>query len=202
MTRDEPLIDLGMAQSESNGSTDGPSVWLNNWRARRRWGFAVVVALITIAVTGVAEPSFRRVVGVLPDGTRYELIVPGGTEVGDVEGIAAVPVWAEGPQAGNALGATRFDSESPARITRTTVEGAEEYGRLFVPAGTWTMVIDLYHYSLGRESELEMIVARDGNGLPVIDLPASIRWAEPGELPAEMVITYGHYPLSGGTGMH
>lgn len=194
MTRDEPLIDLGMAQSESNGSNGGPLVWLNNWRARRQWGLAVIVALLTVVVTGVAEPSFKSVVGVLPDGTLYELLIPGGIEVGNVEAISAVPVWADGPQAGAALGVPRFTrSEGQGPFTRTTVEGTEEFGRLFVPAGTWTMVVDLYDYSLGREPELETIVGRDWGGLPVIDLPSSVRWPDPGELPQELAVAYRHF---------
>jgi hypothetical protein len=142
-------------------------------------------------VTGVSEPVHERVVGVLPDGTRYELRIPSGVDIGEVEGINAVVVWAEGESAGNPIGVTRF-SRQPAScggaesVTQTSVCD----GRLVVPTSSWTMVVDVHDYS-GREPLLETIKARTQDGMIVLELPAAFRFPEVGELPTEMQVSYG-----------
>jgi hypothetical protein len=52
------------------------------------------------------------------------------------------------------------------------------------------MEIEVGPDSLQREADLRMITAVESYGLIVVDLPASLRFAEPGELPSEMEITY------------
>jgi len=137
------------------------------------------------------RPLPRSTVGVLPDGTRYELHLPGGRTLGEVEGIGAVPVWADGREAGRAVGVTRFhrtDMLAPnsAAADRTEILA----GQLIVPGGEWAMTVDPYPYSLRRQDDLEMIKARSQHGLLVLDLPASMRLPRPGELPVHTSVDY------------
>lgn len=137
-----------------------------------------------------ATTSTRTHVGVLPDGTRYELRIPARLDIGTVEGISGVPVWATGTAAGDAVGVTRYsrvDMLPPdERVDETTVVGQ----RLIAPAGSWALVIDLYTWSIGRKAELETIEAREQDGLIVLDLPASLRFAELLELPSAIEVSY------------
>lgn len=194
------MNDLGMDRSPPRVEGEAFAWFGRARRLGRRWVSAVVVALAVLVVTGVAEPAPDRVVGVLPDGTRFELLVSSGTEIGEVEGVFGALVWADGPSAGQPIGSTGFTYTDGAAYQglpkdRTTVEGAEEWGRLFVPAGVWAMVIDLADWSRGRESELQLVEAREHADLPVISLPPSMRWAEPGELPVRMSVSYQKFAV-------
>lgn len=81
------------------------------------------------------------------------------------------------------------------------MEGTDQFGRVFAPAGTWALVIDLFDYSLGHEAEFEMIQGRERDGLPVIDLPPSLRWAGPTDrLMGEMEVQYGGLRIVAGCG--
>lgn len=131
--------------------------------------------------------------GILPDGTPYEILAPEGFEIGAADGISAVPVWVDGGRAGEAVGVTRFsyiESLPPNTATDRTTIDTTMGDRLIVPSGSWAMVISLNDYSVRRQADLEMIDAREQDGLIVIDLPAGLQWAEPSELPVEMAVHY------------
>jgi hypothetical protein len=113
-----------------------------------RWRLRVVVhALVSACVLVVGgacgQPDDDRttVVGVLPNGTRYELRAPPAIDLSVVQGISAVPVWASGPPgvAGKAVGVTNSlyqelsPSDSPNEPARVTD------GRFTVRAGPWIM---------------------------------------------------------------
>lgn len=64
----------------------------------RRTIAASVIALVLVGVDARGQPDgLDTVVGVLPDGTRYELRHPPGLTIGEVEGVDAVPVWVNWP---------------------------------------------------------------------------------------------------------
>lgn len=162
------------------------------WRTMRRWGLAALTACLTIlAVTGAPEPTFASVVGVLPDGTRYELRVPWGTEIGKAEYIGGVVVWAKGHNAGTPIGVTRFSRRPPTCSgIRDVAKSTVCDGRLVVPTKSWSMVVDLYDYSVDRGPILEMIQARRQDGLIVLELPEALRFSGVRELPVEMEVRY------------
>jgi hypothetical protein len=120
---------------------------------------------------GVGQPVregevTKTVVGTLPDGTRYALRVPARLEVDEVEGVAAVPVWADGPS--EAVGVRNFVFTKSLPSDTAFENTAIVDDRLIVPAGSWALVVDLYDHSIGREADLEMIQAREGSGLPCV----------------------------------
>jgi hypothetical protein len=162
---------------------------------------ALIPALACVCVVAVGacgqpdDDDIRtRVIGVLPNGTRYELLVPPSIDISEVQGISAVPVWADGPPGvvGYAVGVTNFfsprlsSSDPPVQPARVTD------GRFTVRAGSWGMEIMLHEYSLGREDELEKIQAREQDGLIVIELPPSLRFPELDELPVEISVIHSH----------
>jgi hypothetical protein len=169
---------------------------------RPRW-VDVVAALVCIiglvggGACGQRDDDRTAVVGVLPDGTRYELSLPSGLEIGEVQEVDVVPVWADGTDGLlGAVGVTSFyrtdaygwpePSPTAPPLGRASVVD----GRLTVRAGMWAMQIDLYDYSIGYEAELEQIEARAQDGLIVIDLPPSLRFPEPNELPRQIEVVY------------
>ncbi len=138
------------------------------------------------------------VVGTLPDGTRYELRLPTTMDAGEVQAVDAVPIWvAWPPGSSGAVGVTNFyrtDSHGPAIPTPDTSAGRASVtdGLLTVRAGRWVMEITLYDYSVGREADLEMILAWEQDELIVLDLPASLRFPEPDQLPRSIEVTYAN----------
>jgi len=162
---------------------------------RTRWAdlfaaFALVV--LSAAMCGQPDRAKSTVVGVLPDGTRYELVVPAWMEPVEAVGISGAPIWtdARGIPGDAVVGATnfgRFDQPTD-RVVATGTSIVD--GRLFARAGAWAMVIDLYAGSAGREAELELIEAREQDGLIVIDLPPSLRFATTEELPISTGVSY------------
>jgi len=176
------------------------------WRLRSRWRPAVA-GLAVLAATGVAEPTYESVVGVLPNGLRYELVVPAGTEVGEVEGVFALPIfWADGPTDGLHVGRSWFylsmwGEREGLPLDRTTVSGGDLSARVFAPAGAWAMLIELSDHSLGRRTEFELIEGREQDGLPVFELPPSLRWAGPGDsYKGGMEVSYGSFRIVSGCG--
>ena len=161
-------------------------------RASARWS-------CSSAVPAVATDNIDKiVVGTLPDGTRYELRLPATMDAGEVQAVDAVPVWVAWPPGlSGAVGATNFyrtDSNGPGMPTPDTSPGRASVtdGRLTVWAGRWVMEITLYDYSVGREADLEMIRAREQDGLIVLDLPAGLRFPEPDQLPRSIEVTYAN----------
>jgi hypothetical protein len=200
------MIDLGLERAEPGdiGSRSWPARLRRFWQVRRRWRPAVV-ALAVLAATGVAEPTYASVIGVLPDGIRYELVVPAGTEVGEVEGVSTLPMfWADGPTDGLHVGRSWFNfsmwgEREGLPLDRTTVSRGDLYARVFAPAGTWAMLIELSDHSLERRAEFELIEGREQDGLPVFDLPPSLRWAGPGDsYKGGMEVTYGSFRIVSG----
>ena len=201
MANDPVVIDLGSDRFPPGNDGHRPSGWHSVWRHRRRWARAVVVALAVLVAAGAAEPAFVRVVGVLPDGTRYELRLPGGTGVGEVEGISAVVVWADGPMAGSAVGVTTFSSSDlydALPVGRAVVRSGER--GMVARAGRWAMLIGLDDYSMARRAELELIRVRERDGLIAVELPPSMRFGEPGELPVQMEVSYRHLRVTRSAG--
>jgi len=149
---------------------------------------------------GQPDVGETTVVGVLPDGTRYELLVPARMEPVEVQGIGGVPIWTDGPAdlVGDAVGVTtfgRFDLPTDPVVAKGT---SIVDGRLIARAGRWALVIDLYPHSVGREADLLLIVAREQDGLIVIDFPPSLRFATAEELPAELDVTYASFHVMRG----
>ena len=192
---------IGAAEMRGSDVTArAPFHWLAQER-RRSWRrhfsrgsvrFPLLVGvLVALALGACSEQATTTVDGVLPDGTAYELHAPPGFEIGEVEGIGGVLVWTDQAQdlAGQAVGETRF---RPARSDEAEDRPTVVDGQLVVPAGSWQMVVDLYDHSIGNEAELTMIEGRQRNGLPVLQLPASLRFARPGELPVELEVMYRH----------
>ena len=138
------------------------------------------------------------VVGTLPDGTRYELLLPATVAAGEVQGVDAVPVWVAWPPGlSNVVGVTNFDRTYPDGLGMPTPDTSPGRaivtdGLLTVWAGRWVMKITLEDYSVGREADLEMIRAWEQDGLIVLDLPASLRFPEPDELPRSIEVTYAN----------
>jgi hypothetical protein len=155
------------------------------------------LGLVGGGACGRLDDDRTAVVGVLPDGTRYELSLPAGLEIGDVQEVDVVPVWADGPDGVfGAVGVTRFyrtDAYGPPEPSPTVPPLGRARlvdGRLTVRAGRWAMEIDLYDYSVGFEAELELIEAQAQDGLIVIDLPPSLRFPAPDELPRQIEVVY------------
>jgi len=164
--------------------------------------FCVLEVLIS---SGCGQPVreaevTKTVVGTLPDGTRYALRVPARLEVDEVDGVAAVPVWADGPS--EAVGVRNFvftkSLPSDTAFENTTIVD----DRLIVPAGSWALVRDLYDHSIGREADLAMLQAREESGLPVLELPPSLRFPQPNELPVEMEVMYRDIRVVQGCARH
>jgi hypothetical protein len=202
------MIDLGLDRVAPDGSNSRVrSAGRRRVRQLRRWWRPALVGLAVLAATGVAEPAYEPVIGVLPDGIRYELVVPAGTEVGEVEGVFTLPIfWADGPTAGLHVGSSRLNysmwgEREGMPLDRTTISDGDLYARVFAPAGTWAMVIDLFEHSWVRSAEFELIEGREQDGLPVFDLPPSLRWAGPGDsYIGRMEVSYGSFRIVGGCG--
>jgi hypothetical protein len=163
----------------------------------RRTIAASVIALALVGVGACGQPDgLDTVVGVLPDGTRYELRHPPGLTIGEVEGVDAVPVWVNWPPGlSYVVGVTNFyrtdtDGLGPPTPEATAGQATVVDGQLTVRAGIWVMEITLYDHSVGREPDLEMIQARAQDGLIVIDLPPSLRFQEDDELPRQIEVKY------------
>ena len=108
-----------------------------------------------------------------------------------------MPVWADRPDGVfGAVGVTRFYRTDaygwpgPSPTAQPLGRASVVDGRLTIRAGFWAMEIDLYDYSVGFESELELIEARAQDGLIVIDLPPSLRFPAPDELPRQIEVVY------------
>lgn len=178
----------------------GSSLWSARSRphSRRRssvrYAALLLGALLAPLAAGCGADDGDRLVavtGVLPDGTRYELRIPAGLDVNSVEDVGAGIVWASGSadEVGNAVGVIRFArADSSLQVAPGTTAVIDN--RLIAHGGVWAMIIDLYGLSAGREVDLERIGAREQDGLIVLDLPNSLRFAETGELPLEMEVTY------------
>lgn len=197
-------VDTESACSLSSVAWRQPLSWQqrSSPRVLRLFAFCVFGVLIS---SGCGQPvreseATKTVVGTLPDGTRYELRVPAGLEVDEVEGVAAVPVWADGPS--EAVGVSNFvftkSLPSDTAFENTTIVD----DRLIVPAGSWALVVDLYDHSIGREADLAMIQAREESGLPVLELPPSLRFPQPNELPVEMEVMYRDIRVVRGCARH
>jgi hypothetical protein len=60
------------------------------------------------------------------------------------------------------------------------------------------MLIELSDHSLEQRVEFELIEGREQDGLPVFDLPPSLRWAGPGDsYKGRMKVTYGKFRVVG-----
>jgi hypothetical protein len=127
-------------------------------------GCLIVGATLAAAVGCARADEPTVVIGTLPDGTRDELRVPAGYEIGGVEGVDGVAVWTDGPAPGRAIGITRFSRIDllPPQTARDRVTVSN--GRLVAPAGEWAMEVELYEHSMSRTAELEKIQAHETTG--------------------------------------
>ena len=134
------MIDLGLERGRPAyvDARARPARLSRFWRLRCWWR-AALAGLAVLAVTGVAEPTYESVIGVLPNGVRYELVVPAGTEVGEVEGVFALPIfWADGPTRDLQVGRSKLDfsmwgEREGLPLDRTTISNGDLNAHVFAP---------------------------------------------------------------------
>jgi len=149
-------------------------------------GTTLLAGVTAILLVACARPP--AIAGVLPDGTPFSIM---GLDPAyePVSGVTAVVVF-DVPGEGHAIGITTFAKSTPAEQPSTEWDGDE----LRMVDENWVVKIEVYPEGLERLQSLGWpngVGMRVEHGLPILELPAGLRFAVGDEVPSSLEVVLG-----------